>query len=112
MSEVEWNYIDFIKDGWRVQSAFDGDQMIGFILYNPLFAGIKSVKYMYVIGEYAEKGVGPDLANSIFKKGDTILFQCRKDIPPKNMLRIAQKYGAIIKETDELTTWAMEWRYG
>jgi hypothetical protein len=96
-----------------IQLAIDDEcGIIGFLVYHNAYNCILTVECLYVKSEHRARKLAKGLINSLMLPIKKLLFQSRKENPPREMLSLTKERDSkIIHETDKHIAWEMSW-YG
>lgn len=112
--EVEMPLIEaklywFFGEGARVQIALNGEDIVGFVIYNEIFGCVMAIRAMYLSDKFIGMGLGKNMIDSVGFKPLKIIFQTRMDHLPKDVLKVTEKHRKIITQDDKCLIWEMDW---
>ena len=113
MSLVERELYHFLHKGCEIQMAYNGDEIVGFMIYHNIYDCLIAVHCLYLEQQYFKKGLGKNMVKSIESdkiKITKVLFQTNRERPPEQFMKSSvNKYGRKIGESGKMDTWEMDW---
>lgn len=110
--EAEARLYAYKTAGAKIQLAFVGDRLAGFLIYSVVFDKLYAGRCLYC--EPWTKGLklAKELINSLQPIPRKFLFQTKKAAPPPRMLAITEERRTIVDEDEHFYTYVMEWSNG
>ena len=112
ITKAEAKVYHLLFERCQIQIAFDGCDMVGFLVYHLAYDCVLAVECIYILPQYENRGVGKGLIESLQKPVNKIFFQTHSENPPTRFLNLIKNKSKEIHRKGELITWEMEWLNG
>lgn len=109
MQQIERTLYRYLHENCEAVLAMEGEDCVGFLLYNLAFHSIVIVRALYIVPERERAGMAKRLMNSVNAEVRKIIFQTYKPSPPKRLLEFTKGRRKQIHEMGNLITWEMDW---
>lgn len=109
MQAAEARLYWYLHSGFEIMVAEDDNELVGFLVFHPIFTHMIAIRIMYLEPEFRGKKIAFQLVDKIEPRPKKVFFQTHRAIEPKECLEVTEIQREHVMTDEKMITWQMNW---